>query len=221
MKTSVTIIISALALFSAGKDVCAQLMTLPVSISPKETPDLPTLVVHGDFGFFNHNLGDFKSVGGRLVWNPARFSVLAGAGVLLAEADQADNGFTAGTAIGYDVRPGSPEPWKPIIQVKGGLGYTKISDFKQWDFPFALGIALFAPPPGFNVKLWGAPRLHLRIADDPSGGNSTELGFGLSAGLALTKLSGLGVHVDSEWLRIQGHHEFVVAAGLHWDFTLF
>ncbi len=221
MKAFVTTIIFTLAIVTAGKNVYAQLTTIPVSMSPKETPDLPTLVVLGDFGFFNHNLGDFKSVGGRVVWNPARFSVLAGAGVLLAEENQADDGFTIGTALGYDIRPGSAEPWKPIIQLKGGLGYTKISEFKQWDFPFAIGFALFAPPPGFNVKLWGAPRLHLRISDAPSGGNSTDLGFGVSAGLALTLVTGPGFHLDGEWLQIQGHSEIAIAAGLHWDFVLF
>ncbi len=220
MKAFVTALILTLAIVTAGKDVYAQITTIPVSMSPKETPDLPTLVVHGDFGFFNHNLGDFKSVGGRVVWNPARFSVLAGAGRLLAEDDQADNGFTAGTAIGYDIRPGSPELWKPIIQLKGGIGYTKIADFKQWDFPFALGVALFLTPPGFNAKLWGSPRLHLRIADDLSGGHATEVGFGVSAGLAVTRVSGLGLHLDGEWLQIQGHSEFAFVGGLHWDFTL-
>lgn len=126
-----------------------------------------------------------------------------------------------GTALGYDIQPGSAEPWTPIIQLKGGLGYTKISDFKQWDFPFALGIALVAPPPNFNAKLWGAPRLHLRIADQLSGGNSTDIGFGASAGIILTLISGPGLHIDAEWLRIQGHSEFAIAAGLHWDFALF
>jgi len=139
MKAFVTTLILTLVMVTAGKDVHAQLTTIPVSMSPKEIPELTTVVVHGDFGFYNHNLGDFKSVGGRVVWNPAKFSVLAGAGVLLAEENQADNGFTMGTALGYDIRPGSAEPWKPIIQLKGGIGYTKIADFKQWDFPFSLG----------------------------------------------------------------------------------
>ncbi len=221
MKAFVTTLIFTLAIVTAGKDVYAQLTTIPVSMSPKEIPDLPTLVVHGDFGFFNHNLGDFKSVAGRLVWNPARFSLLVGAGVLLSEKDQLDDGFTVGTALGYDVRPGTEFPWKAIIQIKGGIGYTKIAEFKQWDFPFSLGVGLFAPPPGFNVKLWGAPRLHLRISDEPGGGNSSDLGVGVSVGLALTLDTGPGFHLDGEWLKIQGHSEFAFVGGLHWDFVLF
>jgi len=71
------------------------------------------------------------------------------------------------------------------------------------------------------VKLWGIPRLHLRISDAPSGGNSTDLGVGVSAGLALTLVTGPGFHLDGEWLQIQGHSEFAIAAGLHWDFVLF
>jgi hypothetical protein len=157
---------------------------------------------------------------GGLNWNPARLSILVGGGALLSEEDQLDNGFTVGTAVGYDVRPGLGQPWKAIIQFKGGLGYTEIGEFRQWNFPLALGVAWYLPPPKVCGKLWGSPRLQVRVSDKPDGTNSTELGFGVSAGLAITSIRGPGIHLDGEWLRINGQSEVTVAVGLHWDFPI-
>jgi opacity protein-like surface antigen len=212
-----------LALFCSGRPAWAQLTSLPVSISPKQTPDLSTLVAHGDYGFCSHNIGDYNAIAGRLIWNPGRYSVMAGSGVLIAEEDELDNGFTVGAGLGYDVRPGSEFLWRAIIQVKVGLGYSKIDDSEMWNIPIGIAAAMYAPPGDLNVKIWGLPRLHLRITDDPEArddSSSTDVGFGVSAGLAITLSSGPGVHLDGEWLRINGHSEFVTAAGLHWDFTL-
>ncbi|MCG8605154.1 hypothetical protein MJD09_09170 [bacterium] len=217
MKCSAYVLVLTFIAAASHGDVYAQLSGLPVAMSPKETPQLTTLVFHNDFGLANKNIGDFKLVAWRTVWNPAKFSVLLGAGALLAEKGQADDGLTVATAIGYDVRSGSGQPWKAIIQLKGGLGYTKISDFKQWNIPIGFGAGWYLPPPKFNGKVWGSPRLHIRVSDEPGGSNSTEVGFGLSAGIAITTLKGPGVHLDFEWLRIDEHSELLLAIGFHWD----
>ncbi len=221
MKSFITILVFTLALAAGNVDVLAQLTALPVSISPKEEPELTTVVVHGDFGFYNHNIGDFKSVGGRLVWNPGSFSIMGGAAFLNADKDQLENGFTVGTALGYDIQSGTSQISKPIIQIKGGIGYTKIDEFKQWNFPLALGVSFIFPAPKFNAKPWGSPRLHIRISDEPDDGNSTDLGVGISAGLTITLPSESGIHLGVDWLKISGHSEFVVAIGLHWDHAIF
>lgn len=201
----------------------AQLTSLPVSLSPKQDSRLNTLVIRGDFGFFNHNVGDFKALAGSAVWNPGRFSLMGGFGALLSCDCQAGDGFTAGAALGYDLKPPASFPWKPIIQIKGTIGYTKISDLEQWNIPLALGFAVILPPPQINIKLWAAPRMHFRSGDslEPLGGSAVDdIGFGMSAGVTLTSIHGPGLHVELEWLRIDGQSEYIIAAGLHWNFIL-
>lgn len=200
----------------------AQLTSLPVSFSPKQNSLLNTLVIRGDFGFFNHNVGDFKALAGSSVWNPGQFSLMGGFGALLSCDCKAGDGFTAGASLGYDLKPPTL-PWKPIIQIKGAIGYTKISDVEQWNIPVALGFAVILPPPQFNITLWAAPRLHFRSGDtlEPLGGSEVDdIGFGISAGLNLTSIHGPGLHVELEWLRIDGQSEYIISAGLHWNFIL-
>jgi len=219
--TQLITFVSVLSLVSGA--AYAQLTSLPVSFSPKEEPKLTTLVIHGDFGFFNRKIGNFKSFAGRAFWNPGRFSIMGGAGALFATNDLGDNGFTVGASLGYDLKPGSPLPQRPIIQIKGGIGYAKINDSKQWNIPLALGFASILPPPKINITLWGAPRLHLRILDEHDTASNPEkakIGLGVSAGIAITSYGGPGVHLDFEWLRISSHNEFIIAAGLHWNFAL-
>ncbi len=200
----------------------AQLTSLPVSFSPKQNSLLNTLVVRGDFGLFNHDVGDFKVLAGSAVWNPGRFSLMGGFGALLSSDHQAPDGCTAGAALGYDLKPPAL-PWKPIIQIKGAIGYTKIRDVEQWNIPVALGFAVILPPPQFNITLWTAPRLHFRSGDtlEPLDGSEVDdIGFGISAGLTLTYIHGPGLHVELEWVRIDGHSEYIISAGLHWNFIL-
>jgi hypothetical protein len=212
-----------LALASLIGTATAQLTSLPVSFSPKQNSLLNTLVIRGDFGFFNHDVGDFKGFAGSAVWNPGRFSLMGGVGALLSNDHQAQDGLTAGAALGYDLKPPTSFPWKPIIQLKGAIGYTKISEVKQWNIPVALGLAVILPPPQSNITLWAAPRLHFRSGDtlEPLGGAEIDdIGFGISAGLALTSIYGPGLHVELEWLRIDGQSEYLISAGLHWNFIL-
>ena len=49
--------------------------------------------------------------------------------------------------------------------------------------------------------------------------NKNDFGYGLSLGSTFTSIKGPGIQVDLEILRIYSHWEFIVAAGLHWDFV--
>ncbi|MFB0565302.1 MAG: hypothetical protein ACETWK_06435 [Candidatus Aminicenantaceae bacterium] len=200
----------------------AQLTFLPVSFSPKEHPGLNTLVIHGDFGLYNYNVCDYKALAGRVVWNPGRFSIMGGAGLLLSTDNQRSNGFITGASFGYDLKPGI-HPWKPIIQIQGGIGYTKIRNLKQWNLPIALGAGWVLLPPGINIRVWIMSRLNLRYGDDLNSIKSrrkTSLGPGVSTGISLTSPSGPGVHFGADYLYICSRSEFLIAAGFHWDFVL-
>ena len=81
----------------------------------------------------------------------------------------------------------------------------------------SLGFAWNAmPSPAFSIRPWIAPRLDvLRVS--PDGGESETLtDFGVSAGIELTTISGLGIHAAYDWVSRDGGEPAVFDIGLQY-----
>lgn len=76
------------------------------------------------------------------------------------------------------------------VTLQGGAEYAERNGVKVVHAPIGLGFALKIPNPALAIKPWLAPRLDIvRVSN---GGSDTESNFGLSGGVDLSLLGGLG-----------------------------
>ena len=90
------------------------------------------------------------------------------------------------------------------LSLQGGVGVLDISDLgtKVVTVPIGLGIGFSVPTPGFSFDPWFAPRYTMvRNDDDAFPETVTQNGFGISAGVNLNFLMGLGLHIAGDWQK--------------------
>ena len=90
------------------------------------------------------------------------------------------------------------------ISLQGGVGVLDVSDLgtKVITVPIGLGIGFSIPTPGFSFDPWFAPRYTMvRNEIDIFPETVTQNGFGISAGVNLNFLMGLGLHVAGDWQK--------------------
>jgi hypothetical protein len=139
--------------------------------------------------------------GARASLGLAAFYVTAGVGSV--KPDSALSGGTEsqttfGGTLGYNILRLPMTPVK--ISIQAGAGYIKEGEFKQLDFPIALGVGFSLPTPGVGITPWVAPRLHVRSQDDGVD-SETKARFGGSAGVNVS-IGMIGVHVGVDYLKI-------------------
>ena len=214
----------------------AQLASVPVTVYPKqgasgEPATLHILAVLADWPLRTDNaapseLRPYPSVL-RAFYQGKRIRLHGGAGILVS--DLARDGFTIGAGAGVAFRS-IERPQEFGLELQAGVGYTRYEvpatgTVWQLDVPLAVATTMVLPVPNVRAGLWTSPRLHLRLTDPPGAGGTVRAGFGLSTGLVVSSLSGLGAHLGVEWLRLDdrwptaGRDEFVLAAGVQWEFT--
>lgn len=121
-------------------------------------------------------------------------------------------------------------PLVPLaVTLQGGVGYvapnfgctvpSSSCDFKQWHFPAGLGISFTIPNPALAIKPWIAPRVDV-VRTTEAGASNTDAGFGISGGIELNTLSGLGVHAAYDWASHDGVKPSIIEAGVHYTFRL-
>ncbi len=90
------------------------------------------------------------------------------------------------------------------VSLQGGVGVLDISDLgiKFVTVPIGLGIGFSIPTPGFSFDPWFAPRYTMvRNEVDIFPETLTQNGFGVSAGVNLNFLMGLGLHIAGDWQK--------------------
>jgi hypothetical protein len=119
------------------------------------------------------------------------------------------------------------------ISLQGGVGVLDISDLgiKFITVPIGLGIGFSVPTPGFSFDPWFAPRYTMVRNEDVTFTETvTQNGFGISAGVNLNFLMGLGLHIAGDWQKnptefitgttILETKPFVFGIGLNYTFTI-
>jgi hypothetical protein len=118
-------------------------------------------------------------------------------------------------------------PLVPLaVSLQAGVGYAKPDagilpgeDITEWRFPVGLGFALTIPNPALAIQPWLAPRLDI-VHTKAGGGSNTDTEFGLSGGVELNLLTGLGVHAAYDALFREGGTAGVFGVGAHYNFRV-
>ncbi len=122
------------------------------------------------------------------------------------------------------------------ISLQGGVGVLDVADLGQKvvTVPVGLGIGFSVPTPGFSFEPWFAPRYTMVRNEDVTFTETvTQNGFGISAGVNLNFLMGLGLHIAGDWQKnptefitgtttpsVLETKPFVFGIGLNYTFTI-
>ena len=178
--------------------------------------------IYGDIGFPNDN---------------------AGGGTAYGVTGRAGFGFVGVTAIVSTYNPDGPVdshtsvgatgnlrlfggPLVPLtVTLQAGAGYSKIDEDKDYRFPIGLGFGLTIPNPVLAIRPWLAPRLDIvRTEVEGIGGAEdiydTNTNFGLSGGIELNLLNGLGLHAAYDRVFGDGADPSVFGIGAHYNFRV-
>ena len=212
MRTTHVAIATALVLsLGAATGASAQVLGLPVNNS-----GVPTgLGLYGDIAFPNTAAG-----GGTTFAASARLGISKiGVTATIASFNPSgpDNTITTvGATLNYKLLGGPLIPFSATLQ--GGLGYGKAAgDVKLWHFPIGLGLAITIPNPALAIKPWIAPRIDLTHSPSPVGWDSN---FGVSTGVELNFLSGLGFQVSYDRVFVNGPDPGIFAVGAHYGLRI-
>ena len=216
----------------------AQCDKMPVYYSPAGRPGV---TLSGDFGIGVSEDAEFfagekpMAYGGSLVLGLPVAQIGACANVVNPNDPSTPNILDSELAFGGKVAIALFNvPLTPVaVNLQGGVGYVKFGEgtaqVKQLDFPIGIGLALKPVTSGIMVEPWLAPRVHIQRLDAGSFGAQTEVGFGGSAGLALTLINGIGAHLAVDYLSIDFGSDpaidtrqsiVVFGAGLHLKFSV-
>jgi hypothetical protein len=196
-----------------GVTAHAQVTGLPVHNSGISTG----LSIGGEVGFPDADYGKGTAFGGRAALGLGPFGVSA----VISHWDP-KGAAGAQTGIGgylnLKVFGGPLIPLSATLQ--GGAEYVKNSGTKLVHAPISLGIALKIPNPALAIKPWIAPRVDIaRVSGNvPS---KTETNFGISGGVELSLLGGLGfgVSYDRVWAG-SGVHPSVFGVGANYTLKI-
>jgi hypothetical protein len=212
MKRLLPGIVTLCATIGLAPSLAGQVTGLPVYNS-----GIPTgLGLFADIGFPNDAAGGGTAYGatGRLGVGP--FGATATVARFNPEGP-GDQLTSVGGTLNYKVFGG---PLVPLtVTLQGGAGYAKQDDVSFYRFPVGLGLALTIPNPALAIKPWLAPRLDVARVSGPLG-SDTESNFGISGGVELNLLSGLGLHASYDRVFSDVEDPSIFAAGLHYTFRV-
>jgi hypothetical protein len=177
--------------------------------------------LYGDVGFPNDDAGGGNAFA---VTGRAGFGAF-GATAMLSTYNPdgpADSDVSVGATGNYRVFGGPLVPL--LVTLQAGLGYAKPEsgvlpgeDVDQWHFPVGLGFTLTIPNPALAIRPWLAPRLDIVTTSPDVGESTTDTEFGLSGGVELNLLSGLGFHAAYDAVFADGTPG-VFGVGAHYSF---
>jgi hypothetical protein len=212
MKRLLPGLVALCAALGSATSLAGQVIGLPVYNS-----GIPTgLGLFADIGFPNDAAGGGTAYGatGRLGVGP--FGATASVARFNPEGP-GDQLTSVGGSLNYKVFGG---PLVPLtVTLQGGAGYAKQEDVSFYRFPVGVGLGLTIPNPALAIKPWLAPRLDVSRVSSPLG-SDTETNFGISGGVELNLLSGLGLHASYDRVFADVDDPSIFAAGLHYTFRV-
>jgi hypothetical protein len=220
MRQSLRASVALLGIVIAAPSAAAQVRGIPVY-----NAGVPRGIgIYGDVGFPNDEAGGGT---GYAVTGRAGFG-LFGATALLSTYNSdgpGDSDISVGGTLNYRLFGG---PLVPLaVTLQGGIGYAKPEDGTLPDldvtelrFPVGVGFALTIPNPVLAIKPWLAPRLDIvrRSAEGLEAETNSE--FGLSGGIELNTLGGLGLHATYDAVFADGGTPGVFGIGAHYTFRV-
>jgi hypothetical protein len=213
------LLIVALACLAASSPALAQVRGIPVYNS-----GVPRGIgIYADVGFPNDEAGGGT---GLALTGRAGFGLFGVTAILssLNPDGPAESDFSVGATANYRIFGGPLVPLSVTLQ--GGVGYAKPDggvlpddDITQWRFPIGVGFGLTIPNPALAIRPWLAPRVDIlrRSAD---GDADTDTEFGLSGGIELNMLNGLGVHAAYDAIFTGDGTPGVFGVGVHYNFRV-
>ena len=169
----------------------------------------------------------------------------AGGGTAYAATGKAGFGLLGVTAILSSYNPDGPAgsdlsvgatgnyrvfggPLVPLaVSLQAGVGYAKPEsgllpddEVTQWRFPVGVGFALTIPNPALAIQPWLAPRVDIVRTSADGFDAETDTEFGLSGGIELNLLNGLGVHAAYDATFAEGGTPGVFGVGAHYNFRV-
>ena len=140
--------------------------------------------------------------------------------------DALDPLWSAGATLNYKVFGGPLVPIAATLQAGAGYATPEFAcvpptacDISEWRFPIGLGIAFTIPNPALAIKPWIAPRVDI-VRSSIAGVSSTETDFGVSGGVQLNLLTGLGLHATYDLMMSEPENRGIFGAGLHYNFRI-
>lgn len=87
------------------------------------------------------------------------------------------------------------------VSLQGGVGFMSIDDLATdvVTVPIGVGFGFSVPAPAFNFEPWIAPRYTLVRSEIGTAPAINQHSFGISAGVNLGFLMGLGLHIAGDW----------------------
>jgi hypothetical protein len=105
------------------------------------------------------------------------------------------------------------------VTFQAGAAYTKDEGASVWHFPIGVGLAVKIPTTVIGLKPWVAPRLDIvRVSDN--GTSNSESHFGLSAGVELSLLSGLGFQAAYDRVSMDNLNPTSFSVGIHYSLSV-
>ena len=219
MKQAVLGIALAAALAGAAPSAEAQVRGIPVY-----NAGIPRGIgIYGDVGFPNDDAGGGT---GYAVTGRAGFGVFGASAILSSYNPDGpgDSDLSVGATLNYRVFGG---PLVPLaVTLQGGIGYAKPDDTalpdldSQLRFPIGVGFALTIPNPVLAIKPWLAPRVDVVRSSFDGADAETNSEFGLSGGIELNTLGGLGLHATYDAIFADGGTPGVFGIGAHYTFRV-
>ena len=140
--------------------------------------------------------------------------------------DLTDPLWSAGATANYKVFGGPLVPIAATLQAGAGYSSSDVGcvppgacDINEWRFPVGLGISLTIPNPALAIKPWIAPRVDI-VRTSLDGSSTTETDFGISGGVQLNLLTGLGLHATYDLMMVDPENRGIFGAGLHYNFRI-
>ena len=206
---------AAALLAAVSATASAQVPGLPVHAS-----GVPSgLVLGGHAAFLNDAAGRGRTYGVTAGVGMGLFGGSAQLALSDPEGD-ADGTVSVGANAAFRVLGG---PLLPVsASLLAGVGYAKPEsgilpeDASVLHVPLAVGVALTVPSPAFTLRPWIAPRLDIVRVSAEGSDAETQTDFGVSAGVEVNTISGLGLHVAYDWVAREGDKPGIFDVGIHY-----
>jgi len=182
-------------------------LALVLSASPlrAQNPGLPVynngvprgIGLYGDLAFPNAAGGKGTAYGATV---RAGFGPLGATATLSSYNPSGPGGsdVSVGGTLNYKFLGGPLVPLSVTLQggvsyAKPGEGFLPGQEVTAYHVPIGVGFALVIPNPALAIHPWLAPRLDISYVKS-GGASNTDTNFGLSGGLELNLLNGVGIH---------------------------